>query len=230
MGKEEIFKRRQQERKARKENILKQKPNNWLVVCEGEKTEPNYFKGAVNEINKTIEDEYKLKVNIVGTGKNTISLVKSVEDIQNDIDGYKSEVIPYGKIFVVFDKDSFDDVIFNKAIEMCYKNNYIPLWSNQAIEYWFLLHFNFVDARMDRNIYALKISEYFKSSGLNYKYKKNDINIYNKLLKYGSLEKAIKNARTIHSRHFNHKPSDSESCTTVYKFFDEVKERLDELK
>ena len=51
---DKLFKRRQQERETRKEKIIKQKPNNWLVVCEGEKTEPNYFKAAVDEINKNI--------------------------------------------------------------------------------------------------------------------------------------------------------------------------------
>ena len=227
---DKLFKRRQQERETRKEKIIKQKPNNWLVVCEGEKTEPNYFKAAVDEINKNIENEYKFKVNIVGLGKNTMFLVKSAEDIQNAIDGYKSSVIPYGKIFVVFDKDSFDDTTFNKAIEMCYKNDYIPLWSNQAIEYWFLLHFNYIDVPMDRKVYAPKINEYFKNAGLNYKYAKNDKDIYNKLIKYGSLKNALSNAKNIHSKHLSDKPSNSESCTTVYKFFEEVNERLYELE
>ena len=41
------------------------------------------------------------------------------------------------KIFVVFDKDSFSDDDFDDTIKMCEDNGYIPLWSNQAIEYWF---------------------------------------------------------------------------------------------
>lgn len=82
MGSDNLFVRRKNERKKRKENISKQKSSNWLIVCEGTKTEPNYFIEAVNEINKNIEDKYKLKVNVIGTGKNTVSLVKSVEDMQ----------------------------------------------------------------------------------------------------------------------------------------------------
>lgn len=51
--------------KKRKENVIKQKSSTWLIVCEGKQTEPNYFKGAVDEINKKIEKQYKLKVKIV---------------------------------------------------------------------------------------------------------------------------------------------------------------------
>lgn len=230
MGSDNIFRKRGEERKKRKENIEKLRSSTWLIVCEGEQTEPNYFKGAVEEINKDIDEEYKLKVKIEGKGMNTVSLVKSVEDIQNEIDGYKFTTVPYGKIFVVFDKDSFSNELFDKAVEMCEKNGYIALWSNQAIEFWFLLHFNLIESRMDRTIYATKLNEYFKKEGLNYKYKKNDEKIYEKLITYGSLENAIKNATKIHSNYSNEKPSKSESCTTVYKFFNEVNERIKELE
>ena len=94
------FKRRV-ERQKRKENVIKQRSSHWLVVCEGAKTEPNYFKGAVMAINQGIEDKYKLKVTVVGKGMNTLSLVNSVEDFLNNIDAYKISTVPYGKIFVV---------------------------------------------------------------------------------------------------------------------------------
>ena len=86
MGNDKLFSKRREERKKRKENVEKQRSSNWLVVCEGEQTEPNYFKGAVDAINEGLEDNYKLKVKIVGKGMNTISLVKSVEDLLNDIE------------------------------------------------------------------------------------------------------------------------------------------------
>lgn len=135
MGSDNLFIKRRNIRKERCINVEKQKSSNWLIVCEGKQTEPNYFKGAIEEINKNIDNKYRLKVKIVGKGKNTISLVKSVDDIQNEIDTYKTTTIPYGKIFVVFDKDSFTNESFDKAVLMCERNGYIPLWSNQAIEY-----------------------------------------------------------------------------------------------
>ena len=89
MGSDDLFKKRRVERNKRKENIRKQKSSNWLIVCEGKETEPNYFEGAVAAINELIEDAYKLKVKIVGKGMNTTSLVKSTQDILNEIDEYK---------------------------------------------------------------------------------------------------------------------------------------------
>ena len=109
---------------------------------------------------------------------NTVSLVNSVEDLLHDIDEYKISTIPYGKIFVVFDKDSFTPEAFNQAIIMCEKSGYIPLWSNQAIEYWFLLHFHYIDVKMDLKQYQNKINEYFKNAGCTYCYKKNEKDIY----------------------------------------------------
>lgn len=47
MGSDNLFKKRRDERKKRKENIEKQRSSNWLVVCEGVETEPNYFNGAL---------------------------------------------------------------------------------------------------------------------------------------------------------------------------------------
>ena len=81
-----------------------------------------------------------------------------------------------------------------------------------------------------RTLYERKINDYFKRSGLDYKYRKNDENIYSKLSIYGSLEQARKNAYRIHLSHEKDLPSNSESCTTVYKFFDVVDERVNELK
>lgn len=57
---------------------------------------------------------------------NTVSLVNSVEDLLHDIDEYKISTIPYGKIFVVFDKDSFTPEAFNQAIIMCEKSGIFP--------------------------------------------------------------------------------------------------------
>ena len=227
MGSDNLHIRRSAERKSRKENILKQRSSNWLIVCEGTKTEPNYFEKAIQDINTNIEDKYRLKVKVVGKGVSTKSLVKAT-DLQIKIDKYSNSVIPYGKIFVVFDKDSFSDDDFDDTIKMCEDNGYIPLWSNQAFEYWFLLHFNYVEGKIHRTQYASKLNEYFKSSGLNYKYKKNDKEIFNKLCKYGSLENAIKRAKKIHTSFGDTHPSEQESATTVYKFFNCVEEKIQE--
>ena len=229
MGSDEIFKRRNNERIKRKEARRIILPPTWLIVTEGVETEPNYFTKAVEYFNKNIPKEYRLKFVPKGMGMNTKSLVNAT-NLQISIDKYNNKDIPYEKVFVVFDKDSFNPKDFDEAVKMCKNNGYIPLWSNQAIEFWFLLHFNYIDSRMNRKDYAKKINEYFKEKGYNYYYKKNDKNIYDLLCKYGSLENARKYAEKIYNNHNNDKPSDSESCTTVYEFFKELDKRKDELK
>ena len=75
-----------------------------------------------------------------------------VESVNNLFDFTSKEVskvnIPYGKVFVVFDKDDFTPNAFNKAIEKCENNGYIALWSNECIELWFLLHFNYLSSNI----------------------------------------------------------------------------------
>ncbi len=230
MGTDNLFNKRRIERKNRSENIRKLKSSNWLIICEGTKTETNYFSEAIKSINKNIDNDYKLKAKIIGKGRNTLSLVNSVDSILNDIDKHRNSTIPYGKIFVVFDKDDFASDIFDKSINVCENKGYIPLWSNQAFEFWTLLHFNYIEGNISRTNYEQKINEYFKKAGLNYKYCKNDETIYSKLTKYGSLELAKKHATKIHKKFINELPSKSECCTTVYKFFEEVDNRLKEIE
>ena len=225
MGSDELFKRRNNERIKREEARRTILPPTWLIVTEGTKTEPNYFSKAVEDFNKNVPEKYRLKLVIKGMGINTKSLVKAT-DLQISIDKYNNKDIPYEKIFVVFDKDSFKPSDFDKAVEMCKNNGYIPLWSNQAIEFQFLLHFNYIDSKISRKDYAKKINEYFKAKGYDYNYEKND----KKLCKYSSLEKARKYAEKIYHIHENDKPSASESCTTVYEFFNALDKRKDELE
>lgn len=229
MGSDNIQLKRTKSRSIRKQETEILKPNKWLIVCEGKSTEPNYFKGAISEINNNLDPKHQLKVDIKGQGKNTMSLVKTAIELQTIVDKYNNTIIPYGKIFVVFDKDDFEDDQFNNAIAMCKSNGFIPLWSNQSIEFWFLLYFDFICSAMHRELCVTKLNENFYKNKLN-KYKKNDSEIYFKLTRYGSLKNAKKNARKIHLEHKNHSPSKSVSCTTVYKFYDEVDERLEELK
>lgn len=225
MGSDNLFKRRKNSRNIRKSGNLRLKSTYWLIVCEGEKTEPNYFKGVVDYYNRNVIKNSNLKVKIIGTGRNTVSLVNYVDFIQKQVD--KRDVL-YEKIFVVFDKDDFEN--FDSAIKMCVDNGYIPLWSNQAIEYWFLLHFNKIDMALDRALYEEKLNDCFKKRNVRYKYKKNDEKIFERLNEYGSLVLARRYAKDIHTEFKNILPSKACSCTTVYKFFDELDEKIKELE
>ena len=61
-------------------------PANYLIVCEGEQTEPNYFNG----LRKKINEKYGNKVDVLipsievkGTGKNTTDLVNYTDKFVN---------------------------------------------------------------------------------------------------------------------------------------------------
>lgn len=229
MGSDNLHLKRSLERQKRTEKIFFQRTNTWLIVCEGEKTEPNYFEELIEKINECFPADKKIRVRIEGKGRNTVSLVKTVEELQNLVDKYKT-IIPYGKTFVVFDKDSFSDENFNGAVNMCNKNGYIPLWSNQAIEYWFLSHFNYIDVGMPRCDYIDKINKEFAKRGSEYKYEKNSTEICSKLNQFGSLKDAKRNCKRNHNQFLekNTTPANSESCSTIYRFFDEIDKRSEE--
>lgn len=206
------------------------KPSTWLVVCEGTETEANYFKNAVNFFNEMIDKEYRIKCEIKGMGKGTTSLVKATDRLLSYIDKCNTRTVPYGKKFVVFDKDNFNDS-FDSAIKLCVEKDYIPLWSNTAIELWFLLYFDTVSASTDGKTYINKLNKYFKKCNPKLIYKKNDSHIFDILYKYGNHKQAIQRARKIMENYQQEKtlPSKCYNCTNVFKFFDEILIRITEL-
>ena len=94
------------------------------------RTEPDYFK-AFRMTAATVK--------AVGQAMNTTSLVSKAISIR-DADQKKKRT--YDQCWVVFDKDDFPAKDFNEAITLAEKNGFKVAYSNQAFEYWFLLHFN----------------------------------------------------------------------------------------
>ncbi|QZY54969.1 RloB family protein [Crassaminicella profunda] len=195
MGSDDLFKKRKGNRKKRKENSKKLAPYRYLIVCEGKKTEPKYFEGIKNKINEKYTDAIKVKekiddIKVIGTGRNTQDLVKftigELERLKNQGE------LPYGNVWVVFDKDDFLDEQFNNAIYQAQAKGFHVGWSNEAIELWFVLHFEFLNTAIHRYQYIDKLNHYFKKFGLNKgRYEKNLENIFDILCKYGDMQKAI---------------------------------------
>lgn len=218
MGSEDLAKRRRNERKERASKERELRADSWLIVCEGTKTEPNYFKSLLDYVN-SISDK-KIKFKVVGTGRNTESLVTSVDDLFDFTSKeISNRIIRYGKTFVVFDKDDFTKSAFNNAINMCIKQGYISLWSNECIELWFLLHFDYLDTAITRKEYFEKISKKFKKE-----YKKND-DIFLLLGQFNRIPKAYKYSKTL-DENSNYKAqfADKKPCTMIYKIIDEIEE------
>ena len=216
MGTDNLNRRRSKERKERKSKELETRAETWLIVCEGTKTEPGYFEALFNYINSKSSKQIKFKVE--GTGKNTKGVVNSVDTFFNYSDELVSNTkIPYGKVFTVFDKDSFTDDSFNSAIKMSKQKGYIPLWSNECIELWFILHYEYFHSNISRKEYYKKLTNL-----MGVKYKKNDEH-FNHLGQLSKVDRAIKNSKKLYESYDkNETPSKKAPCTTVFRLFDEI--------
>lgn len=201
-----MSRRRDSSRKAnnpfkRKVDIRKAR-DSFLIVCEGEKTEPNYFRKFHGPIDVKVE----------GTGCNTISLVEKAVEIRDE---RQKEGEVYDQVWCVFDKDSFSDDNFNQAKKLAENNNIRPAYSNEAFELWYLLHFGYHQAATSRNDYGKMLSK-----KLNFSYRKNDPGIYEVLAKMQA--HAIKNAEHLLKSYDPHNPAKNNPCTTVHLLVQEL--------
>ena len=147
MGSDDLFKKRRAARKQRKHEYKTPKANSYLIITEGERTEPLYFKGLKSLIQEKVGGELNIVeapvIDIQGEGYSTGKLIE-IADQQ-----VKDAKIIYQNIWIVFDKDDFDD--FDQAIELGTKKGYNIAWSNQSFEYWLYLHFRYSDSALHRN-------------------------------------------------------------------------------
>ena len=113
------------------------------------------------------------------------------------------------------EKDEFSD--YDEAILLAKSNGIEAAFSNQAFEIWYILHFERKNGALGRRQYKRIMEEY-----LGREYGKTDEHIYSALK--GKTKKAIENAKWGHQMHKlqNSKPSEWESCTTVYKLAEEL--------
>ena len=194
-------------------------PPNYLIICEGKETEPNYFNGLKQKINEKFGDRISIvpAIKIKGTGLNTESLVKYAKQYIN-----KSPKV-YGQVWVVFDKDDYNDEQFNKAIENC---DYNACWSNPNFELWLLAHLKKVTRYIYKDDILDELSKEFQKNGLG-EYNKNDANIFEKVTKDGKIHNAIKNCEYMENLNKEGQASERNPMTKVYKIVDGLKEYLE---
>lgn len=187
--------------------VIKQ---SFLIVCEGENTEPDYFK-AFRMTAATIK--------AVGQGMNTLSLVNKAISIRET---EKAKKHSFDQCWVVFDKDDYPDNDFNQAILLAKSNGFRVAYSNQAFEYWFLLHFNRYMGAIHRNQYPDMLSKLIEMP-------------YSKTQGFGALmyrfllnrqRQAIDNADAILAEVSHGNPAKEESSTTVQKLVVELNKYL----
>lgn len=193
----------------------------FLIICEGENTEPLYFKSF--PLGNATVDCY-------GLGRSKTALVNHVvENVIHDRSNAGKE------IWVVFDFDIKPDQQeqqkedYNQAIELAKKHGIKVAYSNDAFELWFLLHYQPLDAQWTRHQYYQKLSEYW---GCNYEKEAKHHNfcrkIYQQLLddSKSSQNEALSRAAKLMSAQNELAYADQNPCTTVYKLVAELNEYL----
>ena len=194
------------ERTLKRASSLRIVKQTFLIVCEGEVTEPEYF----NSFRLT-----SANVKAIGKGMNTISLVKEAIAIR-DIEKRRNR--NYDQCWVVFDKDDFSDGDFNGAIQMAQANGFHVAYSNQAFEFWFLLHFNLYQGAIHRNRYAEILTHLL---GFKYgKTKGDSVRVFNVI--YPRTRMAIDNAKNVLKTFDGGNPAKEESSTTVHQLVDQL--------
>lgn len=203
----------------RKSDFLQVAPANYLIVCEGKQTEPNYFNGLKKEINKKYGNKVDVlipNIDIKGTGMNTTSLVKYTQKVIN----HSNKI--YGQVWVVFDKDDYSDEQFDLAIKNC---NYNVAWSNPNFEIWLLSHFKKINKYISKDNVLKELCKEFQKNNLG-DYTKNDKNIFEKITSEERLLTAIKNCKYMEQLNKDGKSSQRNPMTKVYTIVDGLKEYL----
>lgn len=167
----------------------------FLIVCEGSKTEPNYFRSF--RVPKNVAE-----IDIKGLGENPSKLVESAVRLSTQED--------YDQIWCVFDRDAWTPNDFNNAISSAQAQGFETAYSNEAFELWYILHFEFLNTGISRHSYGKKLDFL-----LGKKYAKNSETIYEELLEKQMT--AIKNAENLLNSYEPHIPCKDNPCTTVYK-------------
>ena len=170
----------------------------FLIVCEGEKTEPAYFDGF--RVPRVV-------INIVGLGKDPISLIeRAIHERRNG---------EFDQAWCVFDRDEVPLERFNLALDRANQNKIKVAYSNQAFELWYLLHFRYCDAALSRGDYADRVGKH-----LGRKYQKNDRGLYGQLLSRQA--DAIQNAERLLEQYDRPDPANDDPSTTVHELVKEL--------
>lgn len=193
----------------------------FLIVCEGKETEPNYFK------------DFRVKtakIYIKGFGKDPNQLLKEANKLlKKEKQAKRWE--KGDQVWCVFDRDSWKEEDFNKAITDAKKEGFRIAYSNEAFELWYILHFEYLNTAIPRKEYCKKLTEHLNNLNknnhqkkINNKYQKNDQEMYYKLL--NKQKTAIENAKRLYDEYDHSNPAKENPSTTVHELVQELNKYL----
>lgn len=140
MGTDDLFRKRKEQKAADLARKVQARPQGlrYLIVCEGGKTEPNYFRELCADLRlKTA----RVRVEPGAWGSSPSRVVEYAENLFNE-DRLSGDT--FDKVFCIFDRDKHDD--FFRAIERIEQlttgqKPFEAIVSVPCFEYWLLLHF-----------------------------------------------------------------------------------------
>jgi hypothetical protein len=171
----------------------------FLIVCEGKRTEPNYF--------RAFRVPADVQVQIVGEGYNTLSLVERAVVLAAEHS--------YDQVWCVFDRDSFPVESFNAALSLTRHRGFHVAYSNEAFELWYLLHFHYLQTGISRATYITRLEK-----ELGREYHKNDTHMYAALLP--RQPDAIRNAHQLLALYSRPDPARDNPSSTVHLLVEEL--------
>lgn len=136
----------------------------------------------------------------------------------------------YDQVWCVFDKDDFPDENFNNAVTMAEGFGFKIAYSNQAFEYWLILHFeDHQGGGMNRKDYCAKLNSYLSKFNVKYNCDGKTVTqeIFDVLTSVSPNEKtyqeiAIERAKR-NLKHFQGiSPALAESSTLVFELVEEL--------
>jgi hypothetical protein len=215
------FKKRFERQETKRKQDTRPKRRYYLIVCEGTKTEPNYFEGLKNKLPPHVLELVDLTIR--GTGRNTLGVVNEALKIKDQLENQTGRIVD--EVWAVFDRDSFPNQHFDNAIAKARQLNVYCAWSNEAFELWYLLHFQHFQNAMRRHDYqSLLERELTRCLGKPFSYEKNSQIMFELLDQHGDEEQAIRRARQLEEQfasrtdYANHNP-----CTTVYALIEKLR-------
>lgn len=197
--------------------------NLFRIYCEGENTEPEYFKSfPVNT---------ETKIEAIGLGRSKTALVEKAIELfsQDKLLSGQDNFDEDRQLWVVFDYDvrgiDREAQDYNRAIELSRHHGIQVAYSNDSFELWFVLHFQYHEAAVTRTEYYQILSE---KLNCNYqeegKTREFTQSLY--LILFLGQTAAIQNATRLFEQKTELMYSDQNPCTTVFKLVTELNKCL----
>ncbi len=210
-SKEDRKQQRQQRKDNRKQNITNELQR-IILACEGSVTEKNYFQAIFDDL-----------IQIKGIAKTSFVIAKhkhtDPKGVLQDLLTALKKDSEFEHKWIVIDRDEMrpnggghELENFNGAISSAEAQNINIAYSNPSFEIWYLLHFEYRSAPLDRD-------EVIKNLNKHVDYAKNSQTIYEEILH--RQEEAIANAQRLTDNYIASggilKPANSNPSTTAHQ-------------